>query len=240
MERDTGASSSHVLVFPFPLQGHINPMFQFCKRLASKGLHVTLLTTTPSIIQLSMHTQSSSSSSISLQLLSPDDHLAQQKHETLEAYVERFRIIGSQSLAQLFDKYAQSSHPARFLVYDSVILWAQDVADLLGVDAAPFFTQSCAVSAIYYHGNHGTFKLPLHGSSMVSLPPLPPLSTDHDMPSLIKDMDSYPDILKINLNQFSYFHKVKFVFFNTFHKLELEVPFIYIDTLVFIHAYIQG
>ncbi|KAG8481364.1 hypothetical protein CXB51_026119 [Gossypium anomalum] len=36
---------THVLVFPFPIQGHINPMLQFSKRLASKGLRVTLIST---------------------------------------------------------------------------------------------------------------------------------------------------------------------------------------------------
>ncbi|RVW74702.1 UDP-glycosyltransferase 74E1 [Vitis vinifera] len=127
-------------------KGHISPMFQFCKRLVSKGLKVTLVTTTTSIIQ-SIHAQASSS--ITIELLS--NELGQQKDESLEAYLERFRIV--------------------------------DVADRMGLDAAPFFTQSCAVSAISYHENHGTFKLPLEGS-MISIPSLPPLDTDHDLPSL--------------------------------------------------------
>ncbi|KAK1400521.1 Glycosyltransferase [Heracleum sosnowskyi] len=39
------ASNPHVLVISFPVQGHINPMLQFSKRLASKGLMVTLVAT---------------------------------------------------------------------------------------------------------------------------------------------------------------------------------------------------
>jgi len=35
---------NHILVIPFPVQGHINPMLQFSKRLASKGARVTLVT----------------------------------------------------------------------------------------------------------------------------------------------------------------------------------------------------
>ncbi|KAM0030769.1 hypothetical protein Hdeb2414_s0017g00500811 [Helianthus debilis subsp. tardiflorus] len=35
----------HVLLFPFPAQGHINPIFQFGKRLLSKGVKTTLVTT---------------------------------------------------------------------------------------------------------------------------------------------------------------------------------------------------
>ncbi|KAM7484276.1 hypothetical protein LguiA_000285 [Lonicera macranthoides] len=36
---------AHVIVIPYPSQGHINPFLQFAKRLASKGLKATLATT---------------------------------------------------------------------------------------------------------------------------------------------------------------------------------------------------
>ncbi|KAE8715740.1 hypothetical protein F3Y22_tig00110160pilonHSYRG00312 [Hibiscus syriacus] len=35
----------HVIVVPYPSQGHINPLLQFAKRLASKGVKATLATT---------------------------------------------------------------------------------------------------------------------------------------------------------------------------------------------------
>jgi hypothetical protein len=35
---------SQILVFPSPGQGHMSPMIQFSKRLASKGVRVTLVT----------------------------------------------------------------------------------------------------------------------------------------------------------------------------------------------------
>ncbi|KAK8614836.1 hypothetical protein V6N13_068625 [Hibiscus sabdariffa] len=37
-------SRTKVLILPFPLQGRINPMLQFAKRLISKGLDVSLVT----------------------------------------------------------------------------------------------------------------------------------------------------------------------------------------------------
>ena len=36
----------HILVLPYTIQGHINPMLQFSKCLASKGARVTLIATT--------------------------------------------------------------------------------------------------------------------------------------------------------------------------------------------------
>ncbi|GLT55565.1 hypothetical protein SLA2020_286760 [Shorea laevis] len=45
MEREN-THQTHILVIPYPVQGHINPMLQFSKRLASKGPRVTVITTT--------------------------------------------------------------------------------------------------------------------------------------------------------------------------------------------------
>ncbi|KAJ6371863.1 hypothetical protein OIU77_002227 [Salix suchowensis] len=40
---DKQEQTCHVVVIPYPVQGHINPMIQFSKLLAAKGLHVTLV-----------------------------------------------------------------------------------------------------------------------------------------------------------------------------------------------------
>ena len=126
-------------------------------------------------------------------------------------------MVASQSLAELIKKHSRSSHPAKFLVYDSMMPWAQDVAEPLGLDGVPFFTQSCAVSTIYYHFNQGKLKTPLEGY-MVSIPSMPLLCIN-DLPSFINDKT----ILGFLLKQFSNFQKVKWILFNTFDKLEEEV-----------------
>ncbi|KAJ6287847.1 hypothetical protein OIU78_029187 [Salix suchowensis] len=40
---DKQEKTCHVVVIPYPVQGHMNPMIQFSKLLAAKGLHVTLV-----------------------------------------------------------------------------------------------------------------------------------------------------------------------------------------------------
>lgn len=40
-----GENRSHVLLLPYPSQGHIHPMLDFAKRLAFHGLQPTLATT---------------------------------------------------------------------------------------------------------------------------------------------------------------------------------------------------
>lgn len=45
MENETKNHVTHCLVIPYPLQGHINPMLQFSKRLIQKGIKITLANT---------------------------------------------------------------------------------------------------------------------------------------------------------------------------------------------------
>ena len=81
--------------------------------------------------------------------------------------------------------------PSKFLVYDSILPWALNVARQSGLDGAPFFTQSCVVNAIYYHAHQGTLQMPLEEGSSKSLPSMPSLGIN-DMPSIFRDMESYP------------------------------------------------
>ncbi|XP_003632087.1 mogroside IE synthase [Vitis vinifera] len=213
MERGRGVGETHVLVIPYPVQGHINPMLQFSKRLASKGLKVTLITTTPT-----NKSKQPQSSSINM------EHIPvglQGEEESLDDYLERFKLIVSSSLVELIGRYNGSEYPVRVLVYDSVMSWAQDIVERLSVDGAPFFTQSCAVSTIYYHVNQGAFKIPLEGPT-VSIPSMPILGVN-DLPSFINDTSSYPTLWSLVKTQFSNFEKVNWVFFNTFCELEDEV-----------------
>nr|CAN67246.1 hypothetical protein VITISV_008681 [Vitis vinifera] len=214
MESDKRLSETHIMVLPFHSQGHINPMFQFSKRLASKGLKVTLLITTSSISK-SMHAQDSS---INIEIIC--EGFDQRKAESIEDSLERYRIAASQSLVELIEQHSRSNHPAKILVYDSILPWAQDVAERQGLHGASFFTQSCAVSAIYYHFNQRAFSSPLEGS-VVALPSMP-LFHVNDLPSFISDKGSDAALLNLLLNQFSNFQKVKWILFNTFTKLEDE------------------
>ncbi|CBI24720.3 unnamed protein product, partial [Vitis vinifera] len=164
--------------------------------------------------------QDQASSSINIELIANYESDPDKKQEDIKAYLEKFKILASQSLSEVIEKHNRSDHPAKILVYDSIMPWAQDLAEPLGLEGARFFTQSCAVSTIYYHANQGAFKNPLEGST-VSLPSMPILGIN-DMPSFMREMGSYPASLALLLNQFLNLQKVKWVFFNTFNKLEDE------------------
>ncbi|KAL4631937.1 hypothetical protein ACB092_04G015200 [Castanea dentata] len=215
MEREQGPTLTHVVVLSFPIQGHTNPMLQFSKRLASKGLKVTLLSTN-SIVK-SMEVQASS---VTIEPIA-DDSGEYPTEETMEAYTERFKIMFSRSLEDLIERNKSIGYATKLVVYDSILPWALEVAKQHGVGGAPFITQSCTIAAIFYHLFQGRITLPLQVSE-VSLPSLPLLRID-DMPSFISQPDLYPFLLRLCVDEFLNFHEVNWVFCSSFDKLEEEV-----------------
>jgi|UniRef100_A0A2N9JBD1 pathogen-inducible salicylic acid glucosyltransferase len=211
MERKT-----HILVLSHPVQGHINPMLQFSKRLASKGPRVTFVSTS----SISESMQRHASHSMNFENIS-DGSEESDNLESIDASVKRFQLNVSQSLTKLIERHNSSKYPPKILVYDSFMPWALTIARQLGLDGAPFFTQSCAVDAIYYHAHHGGVRIPLEGPS-ISLPSMPSLGMD-DLPSFLCDKGLYPNVLPLVLDQFSNLHEANWLLFNTFDKLENEV-----------------
>ncbi|XP_021752118.1 UDP-glycosyltransferase 74E2-like [Chenopodium quinoa] len=216
----------HVLVFPFPIQGHINPMLQFSKRLASKGLKVTLVTTQ----SLSKLLPPQSESSL-IQIRFIYDGLKEGEKLDHEGYLELFQRVVPISLANLIEEYKVTSHPVKFIVYDCLITWVLDLARTVGIDGAPFFTQSATVHSIHYHVYEGALKFPFK-SSLISMPSIPLLKVD-EMPSLIVNPGIYPSLNDLNINQSLNFHKASLLFFNTFDNLESQVIFIFKKTFMF-------
>ncbi|KAK2977645.1 hypothetical protein RJ640_012482 [Escallonia rubra] len=210
--REMGSTKAHALVLPFPVQGHINPMLQFSKRLASKGLKVTLVATTNSV--------QAPDNSIDIEYI-PDG--SDQTDQKKDAGLERFKSVASRVLPDFIEKLnGYGSCPVKLVVYDSILPWALDIAHELGLCGASFFTQSCAVSAIYYHITHGSLEIGSLEGDNVLLPSMLLIGVK-DLPSFISDMDAYPALLRLVLDRFSNFEKADWLLFNSFDKLECEV-----------------
>ncbi|XP_034685265.1 UDP-glycosyltransferase 74F2-like [Vitis riparia] len=212
------AYGAHALLLSYPTQGHINPMLQFSKRLVSKGLKATLATTLS--ITKSMQLDCSSVQIDAISDGYDDGGFAQA--ESVEAYLQRFQAVGSQTLAELIRKHKRSGQvPIDCIIYDAFLPWALDVAKEFGLVGAAFFTQTCAVTYIFYYVHHGLLTLPV-ASPPVSIPGLPLLDLE-DMPSFISAPDSYPAYLKMVLDQFCNVDKADCILVNSFYKLEDSV-----------------
>ncbi|KAL0393869.1 UNVERIFIED_CONTAM: UDP-glycosyltransferase 74E2 [Sesamum latifolium] len=206
---------AHCLIFPYPIQGHINPMLQFAKRLLQKGIEITLV-----ITQTLATNTLFSSSTIPLETIS-DGSAGLPPGTSYDVYLARFQEFGSKTLKEAVVRLADSGRPVDCIVFDPFLPWCLDVAKEMGLKVAPFFTQSCAVDQIYYHVFKGELKVPLSGEEIL-VPGLPPLMPE-DMPSFMYVHGSYPPLFEMVVNQFSGLENADWLFLNTFHKLEEEV-----------------
>ncbi|XP_022869117.1 UDP-glycosyltransferase 74G1-like [Olea europaea var. sylvestris] len=218
MEKLNKEHKPHCLILPYPLQGHINPMLQFSKRLAHKGIRTTLVTTKYlyKVLQESL-------GSIPVETISDGyDNGGVVEAGSTEACIEKFREVGPKTLTELIEKLNNSSDTAvDCIIYDPFFPWDLDVSKKFGLVGAAFLTQSCAVDLIFYYVYKGEIKLPITENEIKVLG-LPVLESS-DMPSFIYDYGSYATAFEVVLNQFQNVEKADWVLVNTFNKLEQEV-----------------
>ncbi|KAH0668926.1 hypothetical protein KY289_023419 [Solanum tuberosum] len=208
----------HVILVPYPSQGHINPLLQFAKRLASKGVKSTIATTKYTVN--SIH-----SPNISIEPISDGfDEGGFTQAQNTDVFLKSFKENGSRTLSQILTKYENSTYPIRCIVYDSFFPWALDVAKKHGIYGASFFTNSAMVCAVFAHIHHGTFSLPvkIEENEPLLLPGLPCLYPI-DVPGFIKEPESYPAYLAMKMSQFSNVENADWIFDNSFQELEGEI-----------------
>ncbi|GMI87805.1 UDP-glucosyl transferase 74B1 [Hibiscus trionum] len=204
----------HVIVLPYPSQGHINPLLQFAKRLASKGVKATLATTRYTVGSIC-------APRIGVEAISDGfDEGGFSQAGNVEFYLKSFREQGSRTLSRLINKFKHTATPVTCVVYDSFLPWALDVAKQQGIYGASFFTNSASVCSIFSRIHHGRLSLPLTPETTpLMLPGLPPLNF-RDLPTFLRFPDSYPAYLAMKLSQFSNLNQADWVFDNTFEDLE--------------------
>ncbi|CAL1404010.1 unnamed protein product [Linum trigynum] len=211
--------NGHVLLLPYPGQGHVNPMIHFGRRLISRGLRATLLTSV--FISQSMNL-ASPVGGVHLDAISDGfDGGGFSQAASIDDYLHRLKEAGSSTLSDLITKYEATPHPVTALVYEPFLPWALDVAKDHGLYAASFFTQPCAVDFIYYNIRHGLLKLPVE-TWPVRVPGWAVELEPRDVPSFVNAPEAYPAYFAMVVDQFSNTDKADYVLINTYYELEKE------------------
>ncbi|KAH6836311.1 hypothetical protein C2S53_001177 [Perilla frutescens var. hirtella] len=219
MENVKQERNLHCLLLAFPLQGHVNPMLQFSKRLKHKGIARITLAVTKFFLKTANHFPSVS---FPVETISDgfDDGGAGEVKPV--EYYEICWKIGSETLAQLIERLRSSGSGVDCLIYDPFYPWALDVAKKLGLKAAMFFTQSNSVNLIYFHAYKRELVLPVTEAEIRIRGGLSAL-TREDLPSFIREYESDPEIAEMMIRQFRNVEMVDWIFVNTFYELEKEV-----------------
>ncbi|KAI4354082.1 hypothetical protein L6164_002982 [Bauhinia variegata] len=217
MDSESLARRPHCLLLPFPALGHLNPMFQFLKRLKHEGVRVTLVI--PRFFCKKLH---EIPTSIALEYISDGfDNGGFEEAKSGKVYFESFRRVGKETLCELIEKLDRSGNSVDCIVYDSHLCWVLEVAKRFGIVGASFLAQNLAVDSLYYHVKKGNLHIPLIEQS-ISLPGLPSLQPK-DLPSFLYDHESSPDVLDYVLDQFSNIEEADWILCNSIYELETEV-----------------
>ncbi|XP_075511951.1 UDP-glycosyltransferase 74E1-like [Primulina tabacum] len=212
---------SHVLAIIFPLQGHINPAIQLCKRLVAEKIRVTLLTTAST--SRTIQREGFSSDCMAIEIIPDINVVGEDNSDMFEVFFRDYKSSITHGVPQIIQKYDNTGIPVKAILYDSASPWIVDVAHANGVKGAVFFTQNCSVSSIFYHLHSGSLELPSDkGCGEILLPGLTAMKLK-DLPSVAYDMNSYKAIRRHLIDQFETCGKAEWRLFNTFDKLEHEV-----------------
>ncbi|KAK8626899.1 hypothetical protein V6N13_134529 [Hibiscus sabdariffa] len=220
----------HVFLVSFPGQGHVNPLLRLGKRLASKGLLVTLSTPTHFGKQMAKANNLTDRPIPvgdgflrfeSFQDGWDDDEL---RRGDLEQYMHQLELVGKDKITTMIKKYAEQSRPVSCFITNPFIPWASDVAKSLGIPSAMLWVQSCACFAAYYHYNEGLVPFPSESDPEIDvrLPAMPVLKHD-EVPSFLHPSTPYPYLRTAILGQFKKLDKPFCVLMDTFEELEPKI-----------------
>ncbi|XP_010509811.1 PREDICTED: UDP-glycosyltransferase 89A2-like [Camelina sativa] len=180
----------HIVVFPYPAQGHLLPLLDLTHQLCLGGINVSVVVTTGNLQYLSPLISAHPSSVTPIVFPFPS-------HPSLPPGVENVKDIGNAgnlpmiaSLRQLRDPIIQwfRSHqtPPVALISDFFLGWTHELCDQLGVPRFAFFSSGPYLASVleFCFGNIDVLKStdPVH---LLDLPGSPVFKVEH-LPSVVR------------------------------------------------------
>ncbi|OMO73984.1 UDP-glucuronosyl/UDP-glucosyltransferase [Corchorus capsularis] len=220
----------HVFLVSFPGQGHVNPLLRLGKRLASKGLLVTLSTTEGFGKQMAKVNNITDEPArfgdgfIRFEFFKDGLDEDDSRRGSLDQYMAQLELVGREEVSRMIKRYEEQNRPVSCLINNPFIPWASDVAESLNIPSAMLWVQSCASFAAYYHYNNGSVPFPTETDPEidVQLPAMPLLKHD-EIPSFLHPSTPYGVLGKAILGQFKNLNKPFCVLMDTFQELEHEL-----------------
>ncbi|CAN1173877.1 UDP-glycosyltransferase 76B1 [Linum perenne] len=221
MVRDDAETTHHsnwlarLVLFPLPLQGHINPMFQLAHILHSRGFHITIIHTHFNSPNPSNYPQFS--------FISIQDGLLQNETST-EDVVSLLTILNARCAEPFTNCLTKllSSEPAACLISDPIWHFTQSVADDLKLPRIVLRTRNVCSFLAYANFPLLKEKGYLHISQddhqpEAELPMLPPLKV-RDVPIIqTHDPEKFYQLIVKAVNQI---RASSGIIINTFEELE--------------------
>ncbi|KAK9902363.1 hypothetical protein M0R45_001602 [Rubus argutus] len=137
---------SQILVFPSPGQGHMSPMIQFSKSVASKGVRVTLVTTTSSSNSIQAQ-----EISFKVELISDGSEHVDKKSETIDEYLERFRRASFPALFNISRDQFSNLSEAKWLLWNTFDKLEHEVLEwMTSTQSWPIMTVGPTIPSMFF------------------------------------------------------------------------------------------
>ncbi|KAF7808996.1 UDP-glycosyltransferase 89A2-like [Senna tora] len=218
------SSKPHILIFPYPAQGHILPLLDLTHQLALRSFTITILITPKNLPTLNPLLSAHPTSIHTLILPFPS-------HPKVPPGVENVRELGNSgnaliigALSKLLDPIVEwfESHPSPPVAFisDFFLGWTLRISRRLGIPRIAFYSSGAFVTAV----NNFCWQNPesVLGRSVVEFSELPgaPSFKEGHLPSIFRlYRESDPDWEIVREGHLANFKSWGLVF-NSFHALE--------------------
>eukprot|EP01018_Ginkgo_biloba_P015402 Gb_14886 [translate_table: standard] len=220
-------SKPNVLVLAFPSHGNINPMLQFSKTLAAKGLLVTFVTTEfgrKRILEGQDDADLPPKSLLPIRYESISDGLPLDfdRSKNVDMFWDQLSKVGRLTLTNLIERLNAQGTPTACIVYNCFLVWVPHVVSKFNIPLAFFWTQSSAVYSIYYHFGKGLKKFLKTENTIadsIAFDGFPDMSVA-DLPSFLQPSNPYENLLQYSLEPFINISEATWILGNSFQELE--------------------
>ncbi|KAL3719895.1 hypothetical protein ACJRO7_004821 [Eucalyptus globulus] len=217
------ARMAHVMAIPYPGRGHINPMMNFCKLLASTATDV-LVTTKVMEEWLGISPTIGFEPKPDAVQFAPIPNVIPSKRDRAEnfpMFIEAVMTKMEAPVEQLLDRLEPL---VTTILADTYLFWAVRIRNKRKIQVGSFWTMSVLVFSVFHHfdllaqNNHFPIDLAKRGDELEDyIPGLPPTRLV-DLPTFFEGKGRAT--LDRALECFSWMLKAQYIILTTFHKLE--------------------
>ncbi|XP_062086652.1 UDP-glycosyltransferase 87A1-like [Humulus lupulus] len=222
------ATICHVVAMPFPGRGHINPMMNLCKLLASKkpDILITFAVTEEWLGYIGSDDKPANIRFASIPNVVPPERL---KAADFPAFYEAVMTNMEAPFDQFLDRLLETT-PLTVIIADIEVLWGINVGKRRNIPVALSWTMSASFFRMLHFFNifseNNDFNIPLDSLSNYSddknLEDMPGLSSweIEDLKIVLRENDQ--KVLKLALDCIAQVSKAQFLLFTSVYELESQ------------------
>lgn len=219
--KEKPTSVCHVVAVPYPGRGHVNPMMNLCKQLASRkpdNILITFVVTDEWLGFIGSDPKPNNIRFRTLPNIIPSELV---RAKDFPGFIEAVTTKLEAPFEQLLD---QLEPPVSVIIADPYLSWDVGVANRRNIPIASLWTMSATVFSIFLHfdlllqNRHFPASLSGFGNEVVDyIPGIPPTKT-RDLPTFF--FGTGQQVLDTALNCVSHAAKAQYLLFTSVHELE--------------------